>query len=79
VEIAREAEAWLIPIVVVGRGLLRLRKPWQQGVPLPFCSLVGHYSEPIDGVDTSVQECERRLKDLEERVTRRNGDSHHFL
>jgi lysophospholipid acyltransferase (LPLAT)-like uncharacterized protein len=69
-EIAQAAEAWLVPIVVDGRGLLRLRKPWQKGLPLPFCSLVGHYGQPFDGVDASVEECERRLRELEERATR---------
>ncbi len=64
-EIARETNAWLVPLVVRGRPLIRLRRPWHYEFPLPFCRLWAHHGTPIDGHDASVDVCQEALEGLE--------------
>ncbi len=69
-EIARATEALLVPLVVRGRRILTLKWPWQYRFPLPFCSLVVYNGTPLDGRDTSIDECQKALEELEERAPR---------
>jgi hypothetical protein len=66
-EIARATEAWLVPVVVRGHPTLRFRWPRRYGFPLPFCKLVAHYGEPIDGRDATVERCQQALEATEAR------------
>ena len=66
-EIARATEAWLVPVVVRGRPTLRFRWPSRYAFPLPFCSLVAHHGEPIDGRDATVEDCQEALEKTDAR------------
>jgi lysophospholipid acyltransferase (LPLAT)-like uncharacterized protein len=63
-EIARSTGAWLVPVIIRARGLLKLRRPWRGGLPLPYCSLVAYHGPPLDGTRTSVAECQTALDEL---------------
>ena len=67
-EIARDAEALLVPLAIRGRRILTLKWPWRYRFPLPFCSLVVYNGTPLDGRNTSVDECQKALEELEERA-----------
>lgn len=69
-EIARAADALLVPFVVRGRGVLLLRRRVRYDVPLPFCSLVLYYGAPLDGRDATVAACQQALEDEESRARR---------
>ncbi len=65
-EIARDTNAWLVPLVVRGRPLIRLRRPWHYEFPLPFCRLWAHHGAPIDGQNAAVDVCQAALQRLEQ-------------
>ena len=67
-EIARATDAWLVPVVVHGSPTLRFRWPWRYAFPLPFCSLVGHHGDPIDGSSVTVERCQQALEATEARA-----------
>jgi len=64
-EIARATNAWLVPLVVRARPLIRLRRPWHYEFPLPFCRLWAHHGNPIDGHDATVDVCQEALERVE--------------
>jgi lysophospholipid acyltransferase (LPLAT)-like uncharacterized protein len=64
-EMARATDAWLVPLVVRGRPIVMLKRPWRYGFPLPFCRLVAHWGDPIDGRDATVDACQRALEELD--------------
>ena len=63
-------EAWLVPVVVTGRPTLRFRWPWRYAFPLPFCKLMAHHGEPIDGRDATVERCQQALETTEARANK---------
>ncbi|NIM48253.1 MAG: hypothetical protein GTO22_03180 [Gemmatimonadales bacterium] len=67
-EIARETGAWLVPLVVRGRPLIRLSRPWRYLFPLPFCSLRAYHGEPFDGREATVARCQEALDHVESRT-----------
>ena len=69
-EIAQATESWLVPVVVRGRPILRLKWPWRYSFPLPLCNLVAQHGEPIDGRDASVERCQEALEATEARSKR---------
>jgi len=70
-KIAQATGAWLVPVVVRGRPTLRFRWPWRYAFPLPFCRLVAHHGEPIDGRDATVERCQQALEATEARANSR--------
>ena len=69
-EIGQATESWLVPIVVRGRPTLGLKWPRRYQFPLPFCSLVAHLGEPIDGRAVTVERCQDALEATEARSKR---------
>ncbi len=67
-EIARAVDAWLIPIVVRGRGRLKIQRPWRYGFPTPFCTVTVYPGEPFEGGTATVDRCQRALEELDSGV-----------
>jgi lysophospholipid acyltransferase (LPLAT)-like uncharacterized protein len=67
-EIARATGAWLVPVIIRARGLLKVKRPWRGGLPLPYCSLVAYHGRPLDGSSASVAQCQAALDELGEKV-----------
>ncbi|MGB5894893.1 MAG: hypothetical protein WBG58_12015 [Ignavibacteriaceae bacterium] len=65
VDVAEATNSLLVPFVLTGRRILKLERPRRYRVPLPFCSLSFHYSEPLDGRTTSLEQCQHALDTLE--------------
>jgi lysophospholipid acyltransferase (LPLAT)-like uncharacterized protein len=68
-ELARDTQAWLVPFVTLGRGAVWLRRPVRQGIPLPFARLTIQHAGPYDGRNSSVDQCQAWLAELEHRPT----------
>ena len=64
-EIATATNAWLVPLIVRGRPIIKLTRPWHYEFPVPFGTLRAHHAEPIDGVTATVDRCEEALKGIE--------------
>ena len=73
VEVARATGSTLVPFVVSGRGILKLERPKPYRVPFPFCSLVFHTGELLDGRSAGVDQCQDALDELEWRTAARTG------
>jgi lysophospholipid acyltransferase (LPLAT)-like uncharacterized protein len=64
-EIARATDAWLVPLIVRGRPIIELKRPWHYQFPVPFGTLRAHHGEPIDGGTATVDRCEEALNGIE--------------
>ncbi|NIM49756.1 MAG: hypothetical protein GTN62_05795 [Gemmatimonadales bacterium] len=69
-EIARATDAWLVPLIVRGRPIIMLKRPWHYAFPLPFCRLTAYSGNPIDGRDATVDLCQDALDAVERQSTR---------
>jgi lysophospholipid acyltransferase (LPLAT)-like uncharacterized protein len=67
-EIARATGAWLVPLIVHGRPIVKLRRPRSYFFPLPFCSLLAYHGDPINGKESSVTRCQEALDYVESRT-----------
>jgi len=65
-EIARETDAWLVPLVVRARPVIMLRWPRRYGFPVPFGALHACHGAPIDGRETTVAVCQAALEAVEQ-------------
>lgn len=65
-EIARATDAWIVPLVVSGRPILKFTRPWQYRFPLPFCALTACHGAPVDGHVATVDVCQEALDRLEQ-------------
>jgi lysophospholipid acyltransferase (LPLAT)-like uncharacterized protein len=68
VHIAAATNALVVPLVARGKPLLRVRRPWRHGVPLPYCRVVVHHGPPLDGARTTLDQYQRALDELERRT-----------
>jgi lysophospholipid acyltransferase (LPLAT)-like uncharacterized protein len=73
-EIAQATDAWLVPLIVNGRPIIMLKRPWRYAFPLPFCTLTAHRGEPIDGREATVDRCQEALDGVEARVSARDRE-----
>jgi len=64
-EIARETNAWLVPLIVRGRPAIVLPWPRRFGFPVPFGSLRALRGEPLDGREATVEGCQAALDAVE--------------
>jgi lysophospholipid acyltransferase (LPLAT)-like uncharacterized protein len=64
-EIARETNAWLVPLIVRARPAIMVRWPRRYGFPVPFAALRAHHGEPIDGMEATVELCQSSLEAVE--------------
>ena len=64
-EIARATEAWLVPLIVRGHPTITLKRPRRYAFPVPFCSLIAHHGDPIDGREATVDRCQEALDAVE--------------
>jgi lysophospholipid acyltransferase (LPLAT)-like uncharacterized protein len=67
-EIAGEADAWLVPLIVRARPVIMVRWPRRYGFPVPFGALRGHHGKPIDGREATVELCQAALEAVEARA-----------
>jgi lysophospholipid acyltransferase (LPLAT)-like uncharacterized protein len=67
-EIARATNAWLVPLIVRGRPVIGIRRPWRYVFPLPFCTLTANRGDPIDGQEATVDRCQEALDKVERRT-----------
>ena len=67
-EIARATGAWVVPLVVRGRPVIEFTRPWHYVFPLPFCSVLASYGEPLDGREATVDRCQQALDAVENRA-----------
>jgi lysophospholipid acyltransferase (LPLAT)-like uncharacterized protein len=66
VEVARAAEALLIPMAWHARPVLAVRKtPRRYFLPVPFSRVMAYYGQPIDGTRTTRDDCRHALESLE--------------
>ena len=72
-EIARETDAWLVPLIVRARPVLMLRWPRRYGFPVPFGTLHAFHGEPIDGRVADSSECQEALEAIEQDASRVGG------
>jgi hypothetical protein len=69
-EVARAAEALLVPMLWHARPVLTVRPaPRRYCLPVPFSSILACYGEPIDGVHATADDCRSALEVLERRVS----------
>jgi hypothetical protein len=67
-EVARAAEALLVPMAWYARPVLAVRPaPRRYCFPVPFSSVLACYGQPIDGVHATADECRSALELLERR------------
>ncbi len=64
-EIARETDAWLVPLVVRARPVIMLRWPRRYGFPVPFGALRAHHGAPLNGREATVEACQAALEAVE--------------
>ncbi len=65
VEIARATDAWVVPLVLRGRPLLKLRWPWRYGIPVPHCKVAVFNGQPLDGREATLSDYQFAMDDLE--------------
>ena len=65
VEIARATNAWVVPLVLRGRPILKLRWPWRYGIPLPRCRVKVFNGQPLDGREATLRDYQSAMDDLE--------------
>lgn len=66
-DVARDTAALLVPFAVRGRGVVWIRKPVRQGIPLPFARLEVLRGEPHDGRGVTLAQCQQWLVELDAR------------
>lgn len=64
-ELAQAGDAFLMPFVVTGERIVRLRWPRRYLLPLPYCRLQFHFAPPLDGRHASPDDCQAALDGLE--------------
>ena len=65
-EVARAAEALLVPMAWHARPVLVLRSPRRRYcLPVPFSRILACYGQPIDGVHATSDDCRHALEVLE--------------
>lgn len=70
VDVARAAEALLVPMAWDARPVLVVRAaPRRYCLPLPFSRITAYYSQPIDGVHATRDDCRYALEELERRIS----------
>lgn len=68
-EVARAAEALLVPMAWHARPVLALRTPRRRYyVPVPFSRITAYHGQPLDGVDATLDDCRDALEALERRT-----------
>jgi lysophospholipid acyltransferase (LPLAT)-like uncharacterized protein len=68
VEVARAAEALLVPMAWHARPVLMVRSPRRYCLPVPFSRVSAYYGPLIDGTLTTREDCRQALEDLEGRM-----------
>lgn len=68
VDVARAAEALLVPMAWHARPVIVVRSPRRYCLPVPFSRVVAYYGQPIDGTRTTSDDCRHALEDLERRM-----------
>lgn len=68
VDVARAAEALLIPMAWHARPMLVVRSPRRNCFPVPFSRVTVYYGQPIDGILATRDDCRHALEDLERRM-----------
>jgi lysophospholipid acyltransferase (LPLAT)-like uncharacterized protein len=70
-EVARAAEALLVPMAWHARPAVVLRSPGQRYcLPIPFSRITAYHGQPIDGVSATLDDCREALEALERRIVR---------
>jgi lysophospholipid acyltransferase (LPLAT)-like uncharacterized protein len=64
VNVARSAEAYLVPVVIRARPRLPVGRPWRYGFPLPFSRVDVHVGDPLDGRFVTSESCQEALEDI---------------
>jgi len=73
-EVARAAEALLVPMTWHARPVLAVRAaPRRYCFPVPFSSIRACYGQPIDGVHATGDDCRSALEALERRASAVGG------
>ena len=67
VQVARETNSLLVPMVVTARPVVTMRAPQRLCMPLPFSRVRVHWDEPIAGEEATVTRCRTALERLETR------------
>jgi hypothetical protein len=68
-EVARAAEALLVPMTWHAKPALVLRSPGRRFCfPTPFARIRAYYGQPIDGVSATPDGCRDALQELERRI-----------
>lgn len=68
-EVARAAEAVLVPMTWHAKPALVLRSPGRRYCfPAPFARIRAYYGQPIDGVSATPDDCRDALLELERRI-----------
>jgi hypothetical protein len=68
VDVARAAEALLVPMAWHARPVLVVRAaPRRYCLPVPFSRIRAYYGQPIDGVHATREDCRQALEALERR------------
>lgn len=65
VEVAQATNSLLVPFVLTGRRILKLKRPRRSYAPFPFCSLTLHYGEPLDARIAALEHYQHALDALE--------------
>ena len=73
VEVARETNSLLVPMVVAARPMATVRAPQRLCLPLPFSSVSAYWDEPIAGDEATVNRCRTALERLEARAVSSRG------
>jgi len=69
-EVARAAEALLVPMTWHARPVLTVRPaPRRYCLPVPFSSILACYGQPIDGAHATADDCRAALEVLERRAS----------
>jgi lysophospholipid acyltransferase (LPLAT)-like uncharacterized protein len=75
-EIARETDAWLVPLVVRARPVVMFRWPRRYAFPVPFGSLRAMHGDPLDGRAADPSRCQAALAAVERRAESLDGPVH---
>lgn len=68
-EVARAAEALLVPMAWHARPVLVLRAPRRRYcLPVPFSQITAYYGQPLDGINATADDCRDALEALERRM-----------
>lgn len=68
VEVAQAAGARLVPLAMRARPAIGLAGPRRYHLPLPFAEVVAYHGEPLDGRVCTVDDCQRALEELDNRM-----------